>query len=147
MVETGSVTLPSINTLSNDSFCKCSTGSRSHCKVINSLGFIVDLGAVSLLQNTQNRTFIAIMPNKWSETTKRPLNELYFMAEAHRRLNEKITWNSFSHFTYLSECETEHNATTQMQPQVASPCLHNRIMNDKKLNNRIGDMIWLYSIK
>lgn len=64
MVVNGSVTLSSVNTLSNDPFCKCSTGTRNHCKVINSSGFIVDLGAVSLLQNTQNRTFIAIMPNK-----------------------------------------------------------------------------------
>lgn len=147
MVENGNVTLSSINTLSNDPFGQFSTGTRSHCKVINSSGFIVDLGAVSLLQNTQNRTFIAIMPNKWSETTKRPLNELYFMAEAHRRLNEKLTWNSFSHFTYSSEYVTEHNATTLMQPLVAAPCFHSRIMNELKLNNKIGDMIWLYSFK
>lgn len=31
---------------------------------------IVKPGAVSRLGNTRSRTFIAIMPNKWSETTK-----------------------------------------------------------------------------
>ena len=39
---------------------------------------------------------------KWNN--KRPLNELYFMAKAHRRLNEKSTWNSFIHFTYSLVC-------------------------------------------
>jgi hypothetical protein len=34
-----------------------------------------------------------------------------------------------------------------MQPLVAAPCFHSRIMNELKLNNKIGDMIWLYSFK
>jgi len=69
--------------------------------IINLSSLIVKPGSVSLLWNTWSRTFIAIMQSKWSETTKRPLNELYFIAKAHRRLNEKPTWNSFSHFMYF----------------------------------------------
>lgn len=78
----------------------CGPGTVSLSDIIKLLSFIGKPGAVSLLWSTPSRTFIAIMPNKWSETTKRPLNELYFMAKAHRRLNEKPTWSSLSHFTY-----------------------------------------------
>ena len=42
----------------------------SYFHIINPSSLIVKPGAVSLLGNTRSRTFIAIMPNKWSETTK-----------------------------------------------------------------------------
>lgn len=115
-VGNGSLTLSNTNILNNDTFSTCSSGTISYFYIINPSSFIVKPGAVSLLWNTRSGTFIAIMPNKWSETTKRPLNELYFMAKAHRRLNEESTWNLFSHLTYSFVCVRKHRALGSSAP-------------------------------
>lgn len=63
------------------------------------------------------------------------------MVEVYRRLNEKLIWNLFSYFIYLFEYVIEYNVITLMQFLVVVFCFYSRIMNELKLNNKIGDMI------